>query len=59
MARTFVARAWTSHVTSDAEFCFPAHHPSVSLSGFRERVLFDHWANACHFREAQRVLGVG
>jgi hypothetical protein len=39
----------TSHGQDNAEFCFSAHHASVGFSSFRERVLFDHWANAGHF----------
>src|SRR5215831_17831349 len=52
-------RHWTSHRQDDAEFCLPAHHVSVSFGGFHERIFFDHWADACHFRKMQRVLGIG
>ena len=47
------------HCEDDAEFCFPAHHASVALSGFHQRKLFDHGADTGHFGEAQRVFGVG
>src|SRR5216683_7794113 len=47
------------HRQDNAEFCFPTYHASVAFSGLDERVLFDHRANAGHFRKAQRVLGVG
>src|SRR5215470_16042210 len=52
-------RHWTSHRQDDAEFCLPAHHVSVSFGGFHERIFFDHWADARHFRKTQRVLGIG
>src|SRR5947209_20573244 len=47
------------HGEHDAEFGFPAHHAGVAFGGFRERVLFYHRPHARHFREAQRVLGIG
>src|SRR5260370_17351918 len=43
----------TSHCQDDAELRFPAHHASVAFSRLRQRVLFDHGANATHFRKPQ------